>query len=219
MQLAPDYAFAYALAAYCYARLYVAGANVDLESDRRTAIDLARKSVELSPDDPEVLGYASFSLGNFGVNSSALVERCVELNPNLSMGWFMLAAGKFYGGDYDQALQFSSRALRLSPVGRGKAGAMAFSAFAYLLSDQPEQAYQSAERAHQEEPDNAFPMRVLAMCAAVAGHRARAHEIFQRFAPTAPKYLDRVKWMLSASSDRKAYEKVERAMNLASTLE
>ncbi len=219
MQLAPDYAFAYALAAYCYARLYVAGANVDLESERRTATNLARKGVELGRDDPEVLGYASFALGNFGVNSSALVERCVELNPNLSMGWFMLAAGKLYGGDYDQALQFSSRALRLGPVGRGRAGAMAFSAFAHLLCDRPEQAYQLAERAHQEEPDNAFPLRVLAMCAAAAGHRARAHEIFQRFAPTAPRYLERVKWMFSASSDSKAYEKVAKAMSLASTPE
>jgi adenylate cyclase len=219
LQLAPDYALAHAMAAYVYARLFVAGANVDLESERLAAINLARKSIELSGDDPEVLAYASFALGNFEGDTSAFVERCVELNPNLSMGWFMLGANKLYGGDYDQALECESRAVRLGPVGRAKASAMALSALAYLLSDRPEQAYLAAERAHQESPDNAFPLRVLAMSAAAAGRRTRAHEIFQRFAPAAPKYLERVKWMLGTSSDSKAYEKVARAMNLASTPE
>jgi len=69
---------------------------------------------------------------------------------------------------------------------------MALSALAYLLSDRPEQAYQLAERAHQESPDNAFRLRVLATSAAVAGHRARAYDIFRRFAPAVPKYLERV---------------------------
>jgi adenylate cyclase len=143
----------------------------------------------------------------------------VDLNPNLFMGWFMLGANKLYGGDYDYALECESRALRLSPIGRAKAGAMAMSALAYLLSDRPEQAYLWAERAHQENPDNAFPVRVLAMSAAVAGHRARAHDIFRRFAPAVPKYLERVKWMLSASKDSNAYEKIAKAMSLASTPE
>jgi adenylate cyclase len=74
IQLAPDYAFAHAMAAYGYARLYVAGANVDYESERIAAINLARKSIELSGDDPEVLAYASFALGNFEGDTSAFAE-------------------------------------------------------------------------------------------------------------------------------------------------
>ena len=214
IQLAPNYALAYAMTAYAYGRLYVAGANVDLENERLKAVNFARKSIELSGDDPEVLAYATFALGNLEGDVSALVERCVSLNPNLAFGWFMLGSDKLYRGDYDQALEYLARALRLSPIGgNARTGAMASSALAYLLSNRVEQAYLWAERAYQEDPDNAYPLRVLAMSAAAAGHRSRAYALFQRFAPAAPKYLERMKFMMGASKD---YQKIVEAMRLAS---
>ena len=142
VQLAPNYALAYAMTAYSYGRLYVAGANVDLEDERLRAVNCARKSIELSGDHPEVLAYATFALGNLEGDVSALVERCVSLNPNLAFGWFMLGSDKMYRGDFDQALDCQARALRLSPIGgHVRAGAMASSALAYLLSDRVEKAY------------------------------------------------------------------------------
>jgi tetratricopeptide (TPR) repeat protein len=173
IQLVPNYALAHAILAGCYTRLYIAGANTDLEEERRKAVDFAHTAIELGNDDAEALAYAAFVLGNFeDWDGPQLAERSVSLNPNLAMGWFILGAAKVYRGDYEQALECHARALRLSPIGSSRVGAMASAALAHLLSDRYEQAYSWAERAYAENSDHPFAPRVFAMSAAVAGNRA-----------------------------------------------
>ena len=213
----PNYALAHALIASCYARLYIAGANTDLEAERRKAVNFAHRGIELGSDDPETLAYAALALGNFeDWDGPQLAERAVSLNPNLAMGWFLLGAGKLYRGDYEQALECQARSLRLSPIGSNRVGTMASTALAYLLSDRYEQAYSWAERAYAENSDHPFALRVFAMSAALAGKRTQAHMAFQRFAPTAPKFLERTKGLMRNSKD---FEKIVEAMRLASTPE
>jgi adenylate cyclase len=213
ISLFPTYALPHALIASCYAALYVAGANTDFEADRHKAIDFARRAVELGKDDPEVLARASFALGNFGDREGAsfLAERSINLNPNLAYGWWMVGSIALYAGNAERALECLARALRLSPI--DQLGPLASSAIAYLLTDRYDQAYLCAERAYQENPDSSGAMRVLAMSAALAGHRSRAHMVFQRFAPSASKHLARMKLLFINSRD---YEKVAEAIRLAS---
>src|SRR5262249_39220894 len=84
IKLVPNYALAHGLMALSYARLRIAGTNVDLEEDRRQAVHFARRAVELGEDDPEILAQASIALGNYGDGKAAyfLAERSVSLNPN-----------------------------------------------------------------------------------------------------------------------------------------
>ncbi len=218
IQLVPNYALAHALAANCYARLYIAGANIDLEEDRRKALYFARRAVELGDDDPEVLAHASLAFGNYGDGETALflAERSISLNPNLANGWFMVGSINLYIGEYEKALECQARALRLSPIGPSRPGVMASTSLAYLLSNRHEEAYLWAERAYQENPNHPFVHRVLAMSAALVGKRARAHMAFQRFAPAYSRFLERTKMFMTGNKD---FEKIEEAMRLASTPE
>ena len=218
MQLAPNYALAHAIVASSYARLYVAGANVDLEEDRRKALYFARRGVELGNDDPETLAYASFALGNFGDGEAALfcAERSISLNPNLAAGWFMVGSICLYAGDYEKALECQARALRLSPIGSARVGPMASTSMAYLLSSRYEEAYLWGERAYQESPNHPFAHRALAMSAAMGGKRERAHMAFERFAPAYSRFLERTKGFMIGNKD---FEKIVEAMRLASTPE
>jgi adenylate cyclase len=215
IKLVPNYALAHALVALCYARLYVAGANVDLEEDRRKALHFAHRGVELGGDDPETLAHASFALGNFGDGEAALfcAERSTSLNPNLAAGWFMVGSINLYAGEYEKALECQARALRLIPIGSNRSGVLASTSMAYLLSNRYEEAYLCAERAYQENPNSPFVHRALAMSAAMVGKRARAHMAFQRFAPAYSRFLERTK---SFMVDNKDFEKIVEAMRLAS---
>jgi adenylate cyclase len=215
IQLVPNYALAHALIAGCYTRLYVAGANVNLEEDRRKALAFARRAVELGNDDPETIAYASFALASFGDGELALflAERSISLNPNLPLGWFMVGSISLYSGDYERALECLARALRLSPIGSDQAGPLASSSMAYLLSDRYEEAYSFAERAYQENPNHSFAIPMLAMSAAVTGRQARAYMAFQRFAPAVPSFLKRTRARMRGS---KNHDKIVEAMRLAS---
>ena len=184
IQLVPTYALAHALAASCYARLYIAGVNLDLEEDRRKALHFARRA-----------------------------ERSIDLNPNLAMGWFMVGSINLYAGEYEKALECQARSLRLSPIGPDRAGVMASTSLAYLLSNRHEEAYLWAERAYQENPNHPFALRALAMGAALIGKRARAHMAFQRFAQAHSRFLERTKIFMAGNKD---FEKIEEAMQLAS---
>jgi adenylate cyclase len=218
IQLVPNYALAHAFTASCYARIYIAGANIDLEEDRRKARYFARRAVELDNDDPEVLAHASLALGNYGEGETALflAERSISLNPNLASGWFMVGSINLYAGDYEKALECQARSLRLTPIGPGRSGVMASTSLAYLLSNRHEEAYSWAERAYQENPNHPFALRALAMCAALVGKRARAHMAFQHFAPAYSRFLERTKIFMAGNKD---FEKIVEAMRLASTPE
>src|SRR5215471_2154792 len=50
---------------WSYAQLHVNGWTEDPESDRRKGVDLTRRALQISPDDPDVLAIAAFVLGYF----------------------------------------------------------------------------------------------------------------------------------------------------------
>src|SRR5215469_3761081 len=69
----PHYGTALAHAAYCHVGLYDNGWTDDHETNRRTSIDLARRSLRSGPDDPDVLAIAAFVLGRSGEDIDAAV--------------------------------------------------------------------------------------------------------------------------------------------------
>jgi len=62
----PLYGTALALAGWSYAQLHVNGWTEDPEQDVRKGIDFARRALQISPDDPDVLATAAFVLSYFG---------------------------------------------------------------------------------------------------------------------------------------------------------
>jgi TolB-like protein len=117
----PNYSPALALTALCHAQLDINGWADDREANRRTGIDLARRALQVAPDDPEVVSPAAFVLGWYGQDIDAavgMVDRCLQLNPSSAHSWYWSAVLRLFVGTPDLAIEHFEASMRLSPRDR-----------------------------------------------------------------------------------------------------
>ena len=116
--LDPGFASAYGMAARCYSQRKVCGWIIDPWREIAEAERLARRAAELGRDDAAALTGAGIALGyvvgdlDIGI---ALIERALQLNPNLAWAWLFAGWLKVWMGEPEIALQHLARAMRLSP--------------------------------------------------------------------------------------------------------
>ena len=118
IKLDPRFASAYAYATWCIAWRLVNSWSYDPTQDAGRCGALARKAVDLAPDDANVLCLAGYSLAQVvGAleEGIALINRAVSLNPNLARAWALSAVVNIYLGNPEIAIQHNERAMRLSP--------------------------------------------------------------------------------------------------------
>jgi tetratricopeptide (TPR) repeat protein len=118
IELDPEFATAYGVAAWCIAWRLVNGWSNDLVKDAGRCGALARRAVELAKDDAAVLAWAGYSLALVvGAldEGMALLDRAVSLNPNLARAWTMSAVVLILVGNPEVAIARAERAMRLSP--------------------------------------------------------------------------------------------------------
>ena len=91
IELDPDFASAYAMAADCYVIRKSSVWRVDLTNEIAETAKLARRAVELGKDDAVALAASGLTLAymvrDLNTNS-AFIDRALSLNPNLTMAWF-----------------------------------------------------------------------------------------------------------------------------------
>ncbi|MBV8090855.1 MAG: adenylate/guanylate cyclase domain-containing protein [Alphaproteobacteria bacterium] len=181
----PGYGPALALAAYCHQQLQISGWAEDHEANRRTAIDLARRAVQVATDDPAVLGRAALVLGYFGEDidaALALIDRALALNPSSARAWYWSGILRLYAGRLGLSIEHFNSSLRLSPRdptptrGRSLAGI----GIAQFLDQRYEEAAATLLASLQELPTYAPTYRFLASCYAHMGRLEEAREIVER---------------------------------------
>ena len=99
-------------------RLVADGWTETPETNRRKAIENARRALHVAESDPEVLANAAFVLAQLGEDISAmiaLVDRALALNPGFARGWFFSGALRLWAGELDLAVEHMETSLRLSP--------------------------------------------------------------------------------------------------------
>lgn len=116
IQLDPNYAAAYGLAAYCHMRQRQRGwvASTTTEGAR-----LARLAAQKGQDDPEALWMAGISvaiLTGETEDALALIERSLKLNPNSAAAWMVSGMTRAYAGDSATAIPHFERSIQLSPL-------------------------------------------------------------------------------------------------------
>ena len=177
----PGYGPALAAAAWCHAQLDVNGWADDREANRLKGIDLARRALQVAPDDPEVVGPAAFVLGWYGQDIDAavgLIDRCLDLNPSSARSWYWSAVLRLFVGTPDLAIEHFETSIRLSPRDRFGAPLSGIGG-ALLFSRRFEEA--AAKRASLEQhPTLALTYRFLAACYAHMGRLQEAREVVDR---------------------------------------
>jgi TolB-like protein len=176
-RLDPDFALALALAAHCHHTRCAQG-WAGCDGTDEAAVRLAEAALAKAPDDPEVLTHAANALAFYGRGlgpSLQLVERALQLNPNLAFAWFVDGWLRLHGGQPNPAIEHFARARRLSPLDpMARGNAAAGTAQAHLLRGDVEAAVDWARRAVREAADYAFPHRVLVAALAHAGSEREA---------------------------------------------
>ena len=172
IELDPEFAQAYAMAAWCYAFRRLQGWTTDRPRENAEAERLARRAVELRNDDATVLGWAGYSLAivvGALADASAFIGQALELNPNLALVWGASGWMKVRIGEQDLAIEHFTRAIRLNPLDPGMVIVQSGTANAHFCAGRYDEAASWAGKALRTNPNALSAVRVAAATNALIG--------------------------------------------------
>ena len=192
IELDPEYAAAYGMAAWCYVRRKANGwmTNFSRAQEVVEAERLARLAIALGKDDAVAmctggyaLAYAAHDL-DAGGNS---IDRALVLNPNLAWAWLYSGWNKVWLGDAEEAIARVTHSIRLSPLDAFIFGMFSAMAWPHFLMGRYDEAASWARRALQENSDYLPAVRILAASEALAGHALEAQKTIERLRKLQPE--------------------------------
>lgn len=119
IELDPNFATAYGMAAWCYLWCSAHGWTADRAQEIAETARLARRVAELGKDDAIALSAGGLALGYVTGDlegGAALIDRALALNPNLTTAWYTSGWVRAFLGQTDLAIDHVARAMRLSPL-------------------------------------------------------------------------------------------------------
>jgi len=190
IELDPDFASAYGMAAWCYARRKANGWMSDPEKELGETERVARRAVELGKDDAIALCTAGYALaraiGDLD-DGAAFIDRALVLNPNLFTAWLSSGWVKTYLGEPDAAISCLAYAMRLSPLDPFLFGVQEGIAFAHLFTGRYDEASSWAEKAIRENPNWVPAWRTAAASYALAARFEEARKAMARMRQLDPE--------------------------------
>jgi tetratricopeptide (TPR) repeat protein len=179
----PDFASAYAMAAYCYCHRKTNGWTIDHARETAETARLARRAVELDRDDAVALTWGAIALAyvvrelDVGV---AFIDRALTLNPNLAKAWIASGWVRNWLGKPDLAIEHLARAMRLSPLDPYTNLTRTATATADFFAGRYEEASSWAAMVLREWPDYRTALRIAAASYALAGRVEDAKSLRER---------------------------------------
>jgi TolB-like protein/class 3 adenylate cyclase len=184
----PHYASALAGAAFCHMRLHLSGWGKNPDEDRRQGVDLARRALQVTSDDPGVLAWSAYALAYFGEDIDAaiqLIDRALAVNPSFAYGWHWSGWLRLWAGQPQLAISHFETSSRLSPHAHTANTFMALGV-AHFFAHRFEDAATMLVRALQEQPDWAPTYRFLAACYAHLRRLDDARKVIERLRAITP---------------------------------
>jgi adenylate cyclase len=183
IELGPDFASAYAMAAQCYLLRKANGWMINPANEMAEATTLAQRAVALGREDAfslcvagAVLAYVVRDLGT-GV---ALIDRALALNPNLAFAWFWGGYAKLWYGEPEVAIERFARAMHLSPMDLSMPGMQAAMADAHFHAGRFDEASSWAAMAIGGGAPRHNAFRIAAASNVLAGRLELAREAMAR---------------------------------------
>jgi TolB-like protein len=184
VELDPNFASAYGMAAWCYAWRKMSGWMADPTAETAETARLALHAVQLGKEDAIALSMGGFALA-FVVgeveDGAAFIDRALILNPNLAAGWLLSGWANIYLGEHEVTIECARRAIRLSPL----------DPFTFLIActeiggghffaGRFDEACSWAEKGFQQQANWAVAARVAAASSALAGRLDQARKAMAR---------------------------------------
>jgi adenylate cyclase len=184
----PHYGPALGLAALCHQLLTISDWTNNSETHRREGVNLARRALRCSPDDPDVLANAAVVLGSLGEDIDVAIgsiDRSLALNPSFARGWVWSARLRNFAGQPDLAIEHFKTSLRLSP--RDRMGTFSLPlGTSYFLKHQFGDAAAILLASLEQAPNLPVVYQLLASCYAHMGRLDVAREMVTRLKTITP---------------------------------
>jgi TolB-like protein/Tfp pilus assembly protein PilF len=190
IELDPDFASAYGMAAYSYCHRKTNGWMVDRDGEIAETARLARRAVELDKDDAVALSCGGFALAYVAGELDAgvaFIDRALLLNPNLATAWIVSGWVRVWLGEPEAAIEHLARAMRLSPLDPLINRTRTTTAHAHFFAGRYDEALSWAAMALREWPDYQTALRIAAASNALAGRLEEARNVLERLQKLDPK--------------------------------
>jgi len=191
IDLDPDYASAYAMAAWCHFWRKVNGWMTDRDREIAEGARLARQAVDLGKDDAVALTRGGHALAHFVDDihgSIALIDRALALDPNLAAAWFLGGFLRIERGEPEAAIEYFTHAMRFSPLDPEMFRIQGGMALAHLLAGRFDAASSWAEKAYRELPSFLMVVAVIVASHALAGRADEARRAMMHLRQLDPAF-------------------------------
>ena len=188
--LDPDFASAYGMAMFCHANRVGWGLAEDIARERDEITRLWRIVARVGNDDGVALAQAGWAVAYILRDLSSakrLIDRAIELNPNLANAWNANGWVNLWLGEPAIALEQLHRAYRLDPTPTHQSSITGLAHACFFL-DQYEEALVHAEQVLNRSPDAHPGLRIGAASAAFAGRTDLAHHLGARLQALDPTF-------------------------------
>jgi TolB-like protein len=167
----PDLSEAHAWLGRVSAGIIAYGWSDDVDADRREGTQAATRAVALDPRDPYThYSFAIVSCYAGSPNIGALAAQgAINLNPSFALGHLVLGMARLFDGDAGRAIAPLRHGLTLNPNDPQNVAWHILLAYAELLSDMPDKALESANRALALRPVFGPTFEVLCCCTMALG--------------------------------------------------
>ncbi len=180
IELDPDFASAYGMAAWCYARRKTNRWVTDRAKEKAETERLARGAARLGSDDAIALSFGGIGLAYVvGAldDGAAMIDRALALNSNLAWAWLFSGWVKAWLGEPEVAIEHEARALRLSPLDPHVFNIMqAGTALAHFFAGR----YAEASAWAEKQPNHLIATCTAAASSALLGRVAEAQKAMAR---------------------------------------
>ncbi len=191
IELDPNFAPAYGMAAWCYAWRKLNGWMVDPATEMTKTVQLARQAVEFGKKDAVALSMGGFALAfvmGEVEDGASFIDQALILNPNLATGWLLSGWVNTWLGNPRVTIERASRAIRLSPLDPFTSLAFALIGGGHFYAGCNEEASSWAETGLLQQPNSAAAARVAAASHALAGRLHQAHKAIARLRQIDPTF-------------------------------
>lgn len=182
IELDPDYASAYGMAAWSLFWRRINGWTTDYATETAEGARLARRAVDLGRNDAVALTRGGHALAHFTRNFDAgvdFLDKALVLNPNLAAAWFLGAYLRIWRGQPEEAIPRFEHAMRLSPLDSEMFRMQSGVAMAHLIAGRFDEARAWAEKAHRDVPTFVLSAAAIAASCALAGRSQEADQAMQ----------------------------------------
>jgi TolB-like protein len=189
IEIEPEFASAYAMAAYCYVQRQSYGWITDRPAETAECVQLALRAAELGKDDALALAKAAHAISAVGGDvegGASLIERAIRLNPHLTAAWYVSGWIMLWLGKPEVAIQHLEHAIDLSPYDRLVFKIHAATAYAHFFSRRYDAAAASASEALRERPNYLTALRVASASHALGGRLIEGRQLMARMCQLDP---------------------------------